>query len=242
MKKCTIIALLLSIMLLVGCVNLDNYKPIEEYNSLQDKYSNLYGEYTNLLDNNSKNIEKNIDLEEELNLTKEQLEKYQNLIGNLNNLLSNVYYGYAENINYISDGFTAFSMGCKGKYYIITVGHCVENEYGKFGNFKFKSNSDEWIYPELLVYNNDYNNNNDYAVFYSDKIKTGLIPDSENNEPEYILGNIKLNILKQYGTKYIPGESGSPIIDCEGEIIGIVSTGFYYTPIETVIKAIDNLN
>jgi len=58
-----------------------------------------------------------------------------------------------------------------------------------------------------------------------------------------LLGNEKLNIIKDIYDNNIEGESGSPIIDNEGEIIGIDTTDIinYYTDIDIVLRAIDNL-
>jgi hypothetical protein len=173
---------------------------------------------------------------EELEL---ELQQYKSLIANLNDLLKNIYYGYAENDKYILDGFTAFSIEYKGKYYLITAGHCVENENGKFGNFKFKANfSNEWIYPELLDYGNG-NDSSDYAIFYSDKINNGLNFGTDINNL-FILGAGKLNVVKLEEQNSMSGESGSPIINLNGEVV-YINCGLYNTPIGTVLQAIDNL-
>jgi len=168
-----------------------------------------------------------------------ELQKYKDLISNLNELLKNVYYGYASNDKYILDGFTAFSIFYNNKYYIITAGHCVENENGKFSNFKFKANfSDEWIYPELLDYGNG-NNESDYAIFYSDKINNGLNFGTDINNL-FILGAGKLNVIKLEEQTSISGESGSPIINLNSEVV-YINCGLYNTPIGIVLQAIDNL-
>jgi hypothetical protein len=166
----------------------------------------------------------------------------RNLLNNLNDLLSNVYYGYAENENWVQDGFTAFSMEYKGKYYLITAGHCVENEHGRFNGFRFKANfSDRWVYPELLAYGNVYAKEEDYAVFYSDKVNSGLQVSTEFASEKFVLGISEQNALRRMGIA-IPGESGSPIINLDGEVVKIVSGSFAYTDINTVLKAIDALN
>lgn len=179
----------------------------------------------------------NLDKIKELEL---QVQKYEDLIGNLNELLSCVYYGYASNDEYILDGFTAFSLEYNDKYYIITAGHAVEDNDGKYYNHRFKANfSDEWIYPELIAYDNDYINKSDYAIFYSDKVSNGLNIDKDNDSGKYILGYTDLNIIKNLSTS-VEGESGSPIIDFNGEVIGISTTDTisYYTDIDIVLENI----
>ena len=169
-----------------------------------------------------------------------ELKSYRALLDNLNELLSNVYYGYASNDNYIQDGFTAFSLEYNNKYYIITAGHCVENENGKFSNFKFKANfSDKWIYAKLLTYENDFIYGKDYAVFYSDKINSGLKVGGYEL-PAFILGNGKLNIIKKNTDKSLEGESGSPVVNINSEVIGIMTGSV--TNIIYVLQAIDNID
>lgn len=174
-----------------------------------------------------------------------EVQQYQDLIGNLNELLKNVYYGHAENENWILDGFTAFSIEYQGKFYLITAGHTVEeNEYGRFYNHKFKANfSDEWIYPKLLTYENDFEGNRDYAILYSDKITSGLNFDLNNSSLRYILGNGDNNIFKEYRTyKLVEGESGSPVINIGGDVIEIcIGLMIKNQDINIVLEAIDNL-
>ena len=246
MKKIIIIALLVSIFLITGC--LDNYVPLEKHNQLQETLNETIGEYGSLKKENTELINENSNLEEELNLTEEQLEKYQNLVNNLNSLLENVYYGYASNSNWVSDGFTAFSMEYEGKTYLVTAGHCVHYvddkiDTGVYTYFKFKANfSDEFIYPELIA----YDKNKEYAVFISDKINKGLAIDNENQYLKssecFILGNedVGLNIFRPNSSKK-QGESGSPIISQNGKVVGIAAWGMGYTPIGLVIKAIDKI-
>ena len=185
-------------------------------------------------------------LQKQLTDSQAETEKYQDLIANLNDLLKNVYSGYAENNNYKSDGFTAFSLKHNDKYYLITAGHCVHYNYegldtGEYTSFKFQANfSDNWIYPKLLKYENDFNGNRDYAIFTSTKIDSGLNFDLNNTYPEYILGNEDNNIFKQFSIyNLIEGESGSPVIDIGGETIGIATGNF--CDIDLVIQAINNL-
>jgi len=171
-----------------------------------------------------------------------EVQAYKDLIGNLNELLSCVYYGYASNSNWILDGFTAFSLAYNGKYYLITAGHAVEQQsYGKFGNFKFKANfSNDWIYPELLKYNPGIEDvRNDYAVFYTSDIKSGLKP-GEYILPAYTLGTGNLNLIRDNFKKNIPGESGSPIININGEVLGMVAGEF--TDISFILQGIDSIN
>lgn len=229
-----IIIFIISVFLLTGCVNLEDYVPVEKYDSkileLEEANSNI----------NSQNI--NIaELEDDLDLTKKELEQYRNLINSLNDLLKNVYYVYGSKNDGSSSCGTGFSLEYKGKNYLITAGHVVDNEYGKFEKTKWKANfSDEWIYPELLTCKNKLTGGNDYAIFYTDKIDNGLKIGGYTKE-KFILGNTEkgLNVFKELYTSAIPGESGSPIINPEGWIIGIF-TGFF-TPIEIVTEAIDNL-
>lgn len=181
-----------------------------------------------------------------------EIEKYKSLLSNLNELLGNVYYGYASNENWESDGFTAFSLKYKGKYYIITAGHAVHYkddkiDTGLYTTIKFKQGSGDWIYPELLAYENDFDNYRDYAIFYSNKVDSGLEYDINEIKPTYILGSSNNNIFSRTNRDLVEGESGSPIIDLEGEVIGIAigaATGSYtpiYIDIDLVLEAIDNL-
>ena len=163
---------------------------------------------------------------------------YQNLTANLNNLLKNVYYVYGEGSETWVAG-TGFSMVYKDKFYLITAGHIVDSEWGVHKNLRFKANfSNKWIYPKLIAYNKDSMAGNDYAIFYSDKVKSGLELDFENDDSEFIIGceKLSINIIKDCNTINIVGESGSPIVDTEGEVTGISTTNnsLYYTDISTV--------
>jgi len=240
LKLYTIIIFLV-VVLVCGCTDLSHYVPIDEY------YNKLVEleEANSEIDNNSVEI---LDLKEEVNtlennleLSKEELIKYESLINNLNSLLKNVYYGYASNSEWISDGFTAFSMEYGERYYILTAGHCIHYNFGGldtglYTTIKFKNNSGDFIYPKLLAYENDYYR--DYAILFSDKVTSGLDFDLNNSYPEFILGNRNLNTIKnEYNLK--DGESGSPVIDLDGQVIGIATGNF--VDIDLVIKAIDNL-
>jgi len=174
-----------------------------------------------------------------------ELEDYRNLVNDLNSLLSNVYYGYAENENWILDGFTAFSIEYKDKYYLITAGHCVENEDGKFYNHRFKANfSNDWIYPELIDYKNDIYY--DYSIFKSNKISSGFrISTSHKDKTLFVLGSTdnKLNIIKNHTEVPLmhAGESGSPLVDLNGNVVGITNMTLGFFKISYVLEAIDNM-
>jgi len=193
---------------------------------------------------NSLNI-KIYDLEIENTEKDNELKKVDILVNNFNALLSTVYYGSAEPVNEGREkNFTGFGMYYKDKFYLITAGHNIEYENIKYTNFKFKANgSSTWIYPELLGYNNDYQNNRDYAVFYHRSLRRGLIVNSgEDKEPKYVLGNTerKINYFKKFD-RAVGGESGSPILNSKCKLVGIViKSNSDYTPIEVVIDAINH--
>ena len=172
------------------------------------------------------------------------LENLRSLINNFNKLLKNVYIGSADPKE-LAYTFTAFSVEYEGQYYLITAGHCVKDNFGKVGKFKFKANfSDEWIYPELLGYKAEFWNLDDYAVFSSDKLYSGFkISDKETKE-NYLIGSMdkNLSILRNLGAGSKRGESGSPVINENGEVIGIyVVYGLVYTPIQLALDKIDSL-
>ena len=245
-KKITIIVFILSILFLVSCTDLDNYVSIEDYHKLQNAFNESINDITGLKKDNSSLKSEKQDLENRLNLTEDELLKYDNLISNLNELLKNVYYIYQEKNDGSSSWGTGFSIEYEGNYYLITAGHVVDGEYGKFVNLGFRANfSNDWIYPKLLICNNDYSNRNDYAVFYINNMVDGFKVDNEKDLGLYVLGSNSINIsaIRNSNNISIIGESGSPIIDYEGEIIGMVVTDIYdyYVKINTVIEAIDNL-
>jgi len=246
--KLYIIIIFTVVVLVCGCVNLEEYIPIEEYNFKISELEEANGE----IDSNAIEI---LELKEEVNtlengldLTEEELIKYKNLINNLNELLSNIYIGYAENENWKSEEFTAFSLKYGDKIFLITAGHCVHYnleglDTGLYTTIKFKQNKGNWIYPKLLTYENDFNNNRDYAILYSDKLNNGLDFDKNNDLPLYILGNLNSNIIKAHLRFGIEGDSGSPIIDEDCKVVGLRTGGdFKYTSINIIIEAIDNLN
>jgi len=170
------------------------------------------------------------------------------LLSNVNRIISTVYFGTADNdVREEVKDFTAFAMMYKEKYYLITAGHCIEFEGEYYKNFKFKANdSTNWINMNLMDYKNDYENNIDYAIFYSpDRIKMGLIPAApgEENTPQYVLGNLErnINLVKRY-KEAKEGESGSPILNSKCHVIGImIKKDGAYTPIQIVLKALDTI-
>ena len=185
-------------------------------------------------------------LEIESSVKDEEIKEFNILTNNLNLLLSTVYYGDAESVECgRKKNFTAFSIFYKDEFYLITAGHCIEYDGVNYINFKFKPNSSEiWISPELIYYENDYENNQDFAIFCHRSIRKGLIIDNLNKEPKYILGNTnrKINIFKNFDTAD-EGESGSPILNSKCKLVGIViKNNSNYTPIEVVTEAIDKLN
>ena len=235
-RKLYIIIIFTAVVLVCGCTDISQFVPVENYNSkvLELEEANSETE--------SKSLEI-VELKEEVNnlkndleLSNEEIEKYNNLICNLNELLSNVYYVYESKNDGSSVWGTGFSLEYKDKIYLISAGHAIENKYGVFKNLGFKANfNDNWIYPELLIYEIT-DTAPDYAIFYSDKIKTGLNYDLKNSEPDYRLGINKL--IQENNNWGIDGECGSPIIDLDGEVIGI-HVG-YISDIDNVIEAIDN--
>lgn len=235
MKRIIIILLILSTFL-IGCSNLINAGTTVATSKAETKTETVT--VTSIVEvENTEKIER---LEADNTKLEAELEKYKELISGLNDSLGNVYYFYAENSGGYVNG-TGFSLNYNGNNYLITAGHCIENEYGKFGNFKFKANfSNEWIYPKLLIYNVNYYADYDYAIFYSDKIKNGFIVGKPKGL-NIILGNsdAKLNTIRSITETHKRGESGSPIINANGEVIGILTGGITY--IDKVTEAIDSL-
>ena len=235
MRKIIIIILLISILFLVSCVNLEQYIPIEKYEQLQGAFNEAVDDYSKLKeDNNNLKIEVNT-LENDLTLNNEEVDKYKDLIGDLNNLLSNIYYVYGEgNGTYVFG--TGFSIEYGGKYYLCTAGHIVDGEWGIHKNLGFKDMDDKWIYPKLLTYEVT-GITSDYAIYYSDKINNGLKVDLNNTEPDYRLGiNKSIQENNNWG---IDGECGSPVINLDGAVMGI-HVG-YLSDIDYTLEAINNL-
>jgi hypothetical protein len=180
---------------------------------------------------------------ERIDKLEEEVLKYQELIGSLNELLECVYYGYAENDSYESDGFTVFSLEYNNEVYFITAGHAVHYNFdgvdsGVYTSFKFKNEYNDWIYPRLLTYENNFIANRDYAILYSDRINNGFNWDIENSYPNYIIGNGQKNTIKDFiASAIVDGESGAPVVDIDGEVIGIATGQF--VDIDIVLEAID---
>jgi hypothetical protein len=173
--------------------------------------------------------------------------KLKVLLNGMNDLLKNVYIG-SSSPKETAYTFTAFKISYRNKSYIITAGHCVNDNYGKEGVFKFKANfSQDWVYPDLLGYKADFPNLDDYGVFYSNDITGGLkITADLNSKPSennYLLGSMdkQLSIFRNLGDSSKKGESGSPVINQDGEVVGIyVVYGLVYTPIQLALDVIDN--
>ncbi len=185
-------------------------------------------------------------LEAEFDAKNRQIKEFGIITKNLNLLLTTVYYGTADPVEDQDrkKNFTAFGMIYKDEYYLITAGHCIEYDGIKYTNFKFKSNlNGSWVHPELVDFNNDSANNKDYAIFKHKRISRGLIVGENNIEPAYVLGNInrKLNIFKDFNDA-VEGESGSPILNSSGKLIGIlIKSNGAFTPIKVVTDALDKI-
>lgn len=244
MKKILIIFITIIFILSTGCYA--NYVTKDEYSELQQTNNKISTERDSLVEDKAELESEIYDLESQLNLvdkdlqlTKDELGKYKDLINNLNEYLSYVYKMECTNtIGGTGEG-TAFSIKYNQDIYIISSGHIVDNEHGIFNNFRIRTN-DGWVYLELLCYEVT-NTAPDYGVFYSNKIDNGLGVDRNNTEPNFRLGNkySNLNLINLNDDWGIDGECGSPIIDLDGEVIGI-HVG-YMTDIDNVLEAIDSL-
>jgi len=183
------------------------------------------------------------ELENKIIQKESELKNYDILTNNFNKLVSTIYYGNATSLNGDKEkNFTAFGLFYNDQYYLITAGHCIEFNGKKYINFKFKSNvSMKWIEPELLYFQNDFENNNDFAIFHHEKIKRGLLYSTDDKNPKYILGNTKrkLNLFKEFSTAS-EGESGSPILNSGCKVIGVViKENIDFTPIKNVIEVLE---
>lgn len=165
-----------------------------------------------------------------------EVKQYQDLISNLDSLLKNVYYVYGEGNGTFVYG-TGFSLEYKDKFYLITAGHIVDGEWGIHKNLGFKSSDDEWIYPKLLDYENIIYN--DYAIFKNGKVLSGFKIDNENDKPLYYITIKGIKLINEFA---IAGDSGSSIIDIDGEVVGIqCNSSSQFTKIDKIMGKIDNL-
>lgn len=187
--------------------------------------------------------------ENDSKLTGDAQKKHEYLLLNLNSIsFKTIYYGEAANeIRGSGQFFTAFSLFYKEKFYLITAGHSIAMNGESYNDFKFKPNNrDVWITPQLLYYENDIENNNDFAIFEDSYIKNGLYPASGNLVPEYIFGNTArdLNIVKKYNKDITAafGESGSPVLNSECQVVGVlIKSKGEYTEIENVLAALEKI-
>jgi len=184
-------------------------------------------------------------LQEELESQDEEISSHGVLTKNMNRLLETVYYGSAVPVDGGREkNFTAFAMYYREGFYLITAGHCIEYDDVKYKDFRFKSNErGSWIYPELIYYEADYENNRDFAIFTHHNLRKGLMIEEVDMEPRYVLGNIerKLNFFKEFHSAR-EGESGSPILSKGCRLVGIViKNNPDYTPVSAVTGAIDRI-
>lgn len=182
------------------------------------------------------------DMAARYDLEKEEKEKYNSLLSKLNRLLRMVYYVSGDNGN-TTVGGTGFSIEYRNRVFLITAGHMVDWEGDYYPNLGFKSNfSYEWIYPELLIYNNKFLESNDYAIFYSEKVEDGFQVNTLDTSNQFILGISGLNVSKRTGTGVIfLGESGSPVINLDSEVVSMLTGSPNYTDIDIILEAIDYL-
>jgi len=176
--------------------------------------------------------------------TEEKVQKYEYLFDNYNLIESNTIFSGAADLNDKENArlFTAFSIFYNSEFYIITAGHSVEFEGIKYENFKLrKQGKEDWLYPELLYYKNDFANDDDFAIFYHEGINRGLYPAYEDKTPEFIIGD---SIIKLYNddTNAAYGESGSPVLNSKCRVVGVlIKDTCEYTQIDKVLDAIDSL-
>ena len=191
-------------------------------------------------------LEQEIEEAREANLQKkEEIKQHQILVKNFNLIMATVYYGSSiSTADQREQSFTAFSINYGDNFYIITAGHCVEYEGIKYTDFKFRAHrSSRWLYPNLLDHKSLPNNNIDYAIFSHPSLKVGLIAESGEQLPKYVIGNSynNLNILKYFNSA-VRGESGSPILSSACKVVGVViKNNAEFTPISVIIEAIEEI-
>ena len=163
----------------------------------------------------------------------EELQQYRKLLLGLEELYKNVYYVHSEGGGTYVYG-TGFSLEYKDKFYLITAGHIVDGEWGYHPNLGFKDYEGNWIYPKLIEYRVEPTVP-DYAIFYSDKVDSGFNWDKLETIPSYRLGiDIPIQEDSSWGEL---GSCGSPIIDLDGEVIGL-HVG-YVSDIDDVLYRLD---
>jgi hypothetical protein len=230
MKKCIIIFILLIILSITGCRAIVADTTVKTVIITETSIVEV------------ENTQRITELEADIERLKVENEAYYSLIASLNEYLSYIYPMKVSNANYSSEGI-GFSIKYQDKFYMITAGHGVHYTYENidvlYTNFKFLDEG--WTSLKLLDYNNDYTNKNDYAIFISDKIDSGFNVDLDNDNPLFIINDTKL--ISNYTRKTVEGESGSPVVDLEGEVTEIATTDIYSynTDIDIVLEAIANL-
>ncbi len=163
----------------------------------------------------------------------EELEKeiydYKTLIPALDELRKCVYYVSGE-----GGSGTGFSLIYEGKTYLVTAGHVIDGEWGYHPNLGFRDYQGNWIYPKLLRHDNQSGIGKDYAIFEA-TMENYLQADNNNDTGRFRITTEKIVDCRNQS---IPGESGSPIIDNDGEVVGIVNiTSFLYiTKIQDIFE------
>ncbi len=163
----------------------------------------------------------------------EEISDYKELILNLDELRKCVYYVYGDNGSTWVEG-TGFSLLYEGKTYLVTAGHIIDGEWGIHKNLGFRDYRGNWIYPKLLRHDNQSGIGKDYAIFEA-TMENYLQADNNNDTGRFRITTEKIVDCRNQS---IPGESGSPIIDNDGEVVGIVNiTSFLYiTKIQDIFE------